>query len=225
MSPPLKAVTFDLWQTLMHDGKEHGAARAKLRAERIHRALPDAPLKDVEAALQNVWHTWETTYWAKNEDPGFDAQIAWLMKRLAVPPELEAELRAGYVDPIFAIPPHVDPEAVPALTSLRERGLKLGLICNTSVTPGSALRQLLDQWHVGELLMVQLFSDEVGIRKPAPAIFRETARRLGVDIAAMLHVGDRQDADVEGAIGAGAKALLARPQVPLTKLVSTLTST
>src|SRR5437879_1295319 len=44
MSPPLKAVTFDLWQTLMHDGKEQGAARAKLRAERIRPAAAARPV-------------------------------------------------------------------------------------------------------------------------------------------------------------------------------------
>jgi FMN phosphatase YigB (HAD superfamily) len=259
MSSSVRAVTFDLWQTLMHDGREQGAKRAHRRAERIHQALRRAgrklPLEHVESTLRELWEIWEVEYWAKDVDPGFEAQLAWLRQRFGlggelepptppspgVPgkpqcktmaarppdeamPELEAELRAGYVDPIFEVPPEVDAEALPVLRSLRARGFKLGLICNTSVTPGDALRRLLDGWGLGPLLDAQLFSDELGIRKPAPAIFREAARRLGADISAVVHVGDRPDVDVDGAIAAGARGLLARPDAPLSKLLGTLTS-
>jgi len=250
----VRAVTFDLWQTLMHDRPEQGAKRARRRAERIHQTLRRAgcelPLEEIGSALRELWEVWQGEYWANDVDPGFEAQLAWLYQRFglggelaaaapatdasgksvaarprgAMLAELRAELCAGYVDPIFEVPPEVDAEALPVLRSLRQRGYKLGLICNTSVTPGYALRRLLDGWGLGPVLDAQLFSDELGIRKPAPAIFHEAARRLGADISAVLHVGDRPDVDVEGAITAGARGLLVRPDAPLSKLLDTLTS-
>ncbi len=231
MTLPVQAVTFDLWQTLMHDTKEQAQRRAQLRAERMHQALAGAGIEisreEVETACRDVWQTWQTTYWDKHTDPGFDAQLEWLRQRFGGPEdafELRGELRAGYVEPIFAIPPRLDHEAITALTRLEARGLKLGLICNTSVTPGFALRRLLAGWGLDRLLTVQLFSDELGIRKPAPEVFREAARQLEVDVSAMLHAGDRADVDVQGALDAGARAVLVDPDMPLSKLVVTITS-
>ncbi|HEX6511233.1 MAG TPA: HAD family hydrolase [Chloroflexota bacterium] len=227
MPAALQAVTFDLWQTLMLDGREQGQRRAELRAERMHEVLCRAGLeltrRDIEEALHDIWRRWQEHYWDRQVDPGFQAQLRWLSERLGVPPgdaQLQAELEAAYVEPIFASPPRLEPEAIPVLTELQARGLKLGLICNTSVTPGSALRRLLAGWDLDRLLGVMLFSDETGVRKPAPEIFRLAAQRLGVELPAMLHVGDRPDIDVQGAISAGAQALLVGPEAPLSQLVA-----
>lgn len=225
MPSPVQAVTFDLWQTLMHDTKEQAQKRSGLRAGRMHAALARAGYatsqQEVEDACHAVWQEWETRYWDKLVDPGFNAQIDWLCERFGVPAgadQIISELRAGYVEPVFAVPPQVDPEALPVLIELQAQGLKLGLICNTSVTPGFALRQLLAGWGLDRLLSVQLFSDQIGIRKPAPAIYHQAARQLGVDIAAVVHVGDRPDVDVQGAIAAGARGLQVGPEAPLREL-------
>ncbi|HLG70427.1 MAG TPA: HAD family hydrolase [Chloroflexota bacterium] len=229
MASPPRAVTFDLWQTLMHDSKDQAAKRGRMRAERIHQVLARAghaaTVEQVEALVKDIWNEWQATYWDKLVDPGFDAQMAWLQERLRVPGgdgRLSEDLRHAYVDPIFAVAPVVDAEAIPVLTQLQARGLPLGLICNTSVTPGFALRRLLAQWGLDRLLRVQLFSDEMGVRKPAPEIFQEAARQLGVQPVDMLHVGDSVENDVEGAQAAGARALLVGPEAPLSRVFSTL---
>ncbi|NNL67114.1 MAG: HAD-IA family hydrolase, partial [Myxococcales bacterium] len=46
---------------------------------------------------------------------------------------------------------------------------------------------------------VQVFSDEVGVPKPHPRIFRAALEPLGVDPAQALHVGDLLHTDVAGA--------------------------
>ncbi len=229
MTLPLRAVTFDLWQTLMHDSKEQAIKRGQMRSQRIQQALSragkDTPRENVEAAVSGIWNEWQATYWDKNADPGFDAQMAWLLNRLGVAKDdhtLVDELRHAYIDPIFAISPVLDPDAIPALTQLEARGLRLGLICNTSVTPGFALRRLLAGWRLDRLLSVQLFSDELRRRKPAPEVFHEAARQLDVGVAELLHVGDSADADVEGARAAGARALLVGAETRLAQVVSTI---
>jgi putative hydrolase of the HAD superfamily len=52
-----------------------------------------------------------------------------------------------------------------------------------------------------------IFSEEVGIRKPDPKIFQLVARRLNVQPAEIVHVGDNLRMDVWGAKNAGLKAI------------------
>jgi FMN phosphatase YigB (HAD superfamily) len=228
-APHLQGVTFDLWATLMHSTRRDADQREELRARRMYAALKrggrNISLEQVRTACQDIWKWLEGTYWDKHTDPGFEAQIAWLRDRLEIPTsatKLLEEVRSGFVDPIFELPPSVDPAAMSTLQRVHDLGLKVGLICNTSITPGSALRRLLANWGLDALLPVQLYSEQLRVRKPAPAIFQEAADQLGVEISAMLHVGDQPINDVQGALDAGAQALQVGPAMPLARVSATI---
>ena len=51
------------------------------------------------------------------------------------------------------------------------------------------------------------FSDECGVRKPEPEIFRRTLKAVGVAPAEAVHVGDDPVLDVEGARRAGMRVI------------------
>jgi len=85
------------------------------------------------------------------------------------------------------------------LEALRSRGLKTGLVANSWPDPARVLRGDVERYGLAQYLDVQVWSDEVGARKPAPAIFLAALDRLGVDPLAAMYVGDRVDADVLGA--------------------------
>ena len=87
------------------------------------------------------------------------------------------------------------------LETLRERGLKLGLVSN-AIDPPDLLHRDLAELGVAERLDVAVFSSEVGRRKPDPAIFERALDALGVAPERALMVGDKVAIDV-----AGAKAL------------------
>jgi putative hydrolase of the HAD superfamily len=87
------------------------------------------------------------------------------------------------------------------LETLRERGLKLGLVSN-AIDPPDLLHRDLEQFGVAERLDVALFSSEVGRRKPDPLIFERALDALGVAPENALMVGDKVAIDI-----AGAKAL------------------
>jgi len=59
-----------------------------------------------------------------------------------------------------------------------------------------------------EYFPVRVYSSEIGVAKPHPAIFRAALDALGVPAEAALYVGDRLNADVAGAQGVGMKAVL-----------------
>jgi putative hydrolase of the HAD superfamily len=84
------------------------------------------------------------------------------------------------------------------LDSLRQRGLKTGLVSN-AFDPGWLLRHDLERMGIAERLDVAVFSSEVGKRKPHAAIFAAALEPLGLDPARALFVGDRRFEDIRGA--------------------------
>ncbi len=89
------------------------------------------------------------------------------------------------------------------LESLRNRGLKTGLVANAWPEPARVLRADLERAGLAHLLDVAVFSDEAGAEKPAPAIFLQALDALGVAPEAAMFVGDRLDTDVQGAADLG----------------------
>jgi putative hydrolase of the HAD superfamily len=88
------------------------------------------------------------------------------------------------------------------LESLRERGLRLGLVSN-AIDPPELLHRDLERLGVAERLDVAVFSSEVGWRKPHPAIFERALDVLGVAAGDALFVGDKLATDVAGAAALG----------------------
>jgi putative hydrolase of the HAD superfamily len=84
------------------------------------------------------------------------------------------------------------------LDSLRDRGLKLGLVSNAK-DPSWLLHEDLARMGLAERLDVAVFSSEIGKRKPHPLIFETALRELAVDPARTVFVGDSRYADMLGA--------------------------
>ena len=89
------------------------------------------------------------------------------------------------------------------LESLRDRGLRTGLVANAWPDPARLLRADAAALGLAPLLDTMVFAEEVGARKPAPAPFLHACRELGVEPAAAVFVGDRLERDVQGAAAVG----------------------
>lgn len=122
-------------------------------------------------------------------------------------PSTLSALLDAYAGPALLVPPTVDPDALAALTALRARGLTLAVVSNTMRTPGATLRRLLAHFGLLQHFAHTTFSDEVGIRKPAPEIFWQTLRAVGGEAESAVHVGDDPVLDVCGARGAGMRVI------------------
>jgi len=98
------------------------------------------------------------------------------------------------------------PGAEEILRELRDRRMPTALIsmCAPDTPPlwrASPLAGLID---------VEVFSCEVGLRKPDPEIYLLACRRLGVDPSACLYVGDGSYRELTGAAAVGMHAVLIR---------------
>lgn len=116
-------------------------------------------------------------------------------------------LVSAYNQSVHEVPPYLNPEALDVPEGLKKRGMHIGLICNTGLTSGITLREFLANEGVAEYFDRMIFSEEIGIRKPDPRIFRLAARRMSVRPRGIVHIGDNLKADVWGAQKAGLKAI------------------
>jgi putative hydrolase of the HAD superfamily len=121
--------------------------------------------------------------------------------------DVMAELVDAYAGPALLVPPDVDPGARPALEALAARGYTLAVVSNTMRTPGVVLRKILERHGLLGFFKHTTFSDEVGVRKPAPEIWALALRAVGGEPSSAVHVGDDATLDVRGARAAGMRAI------------------
>jgi putative hydrolase of the HAD superfamily len=100
----------------------------------------------------------------------------------------------------------VDPEAIPLLNQLQNRGYKLGLITNFDHSPH--IHHLLEREGLKSFFDTLVISDAVGLKKPDPKIFHLACAQLRVEPSQCLYIGDDPEADFWGAEQAGLKAIL-----------------
>jgi putative hydrolase of the HAD superfamily len=124
-----------------------------------------------------------------------------LVRHAEEDPALAEEMRAKYED---AWPRHLRlyPEVPSLLEELAPR-YRLAIVSN-----GLSAEQRLKVAPLGldRHIEVVAISEEVGVRKPEPAIFHHALAALGVAAAEAVHVGDDFGADIEGARSAGLAA-------------------
>jgi putative hydrolase of the HAD superfamily len=96
------------------------------------------------------------------------------------------------------------PDAAPALRELRARGARLVVVSNWDVS----LHERLAQTGLAGLVDGAVASAELGHAKPDRAIFDYALALAGAPPEAALHAGDSVEADVEGALAAGLRAVL-----------------
>lgn len=213
----IKAVTFDLWQTLMLDTKELGEARAKRRVTATLRELSNAGTPAEESL---VWKAYTLVGEAQRGlgeqgmDFTFREQVWFFLE--SVMPKLPTQLGPGRIkriewaygdDAFLSLPPPLAKGALNLLRKLTKQGYLLGLISNTGSTPGNTLRSYLKANGVLSYFNTLTFSDEICRRKPSVEMFQETVSSLGVTPQEVVHVGDHPTQDVSGALGAGLHAV------------------
>ncbi|MBT8765892.1 HAD family hydrolase [Pseudomonas boanensis] len=95
------------------------------------------------------------------------------------------------------------PDTVPTLERLANQ-YALGVITNGNAD----VRRL----GLADYFQFALCAEELGIGKPDPTPFLEAVRRAGVGAAEAVHIGDHPADDIEGARGAGLRAIWFNPE-------------
>jgi putative hydrolase of the HAD superfamily len=207
---PVRAVTFDFWDTLVRsDTAAFRLARRIAVAEELARHGLPAEHDAIEAAFDVALARFNSG-WAGNEQfTGHHAAeiVADVLAREPGPDVRKAVVEA-YLGASGEVQTELTPNVADTLTTLKDAGLRLGIICDVGLTPSTTLRHLLERHGVLRLFDHWSFSDEVGVYKPAPEIFEHALAGLGgVEPSAAAHIGDLRRTDVAGARAMGILAL------------------
>jgi putative hydrolase of the HAD superfamily len=106
--------------------------------------------------------------------------------------------------------PHtlIDPDAVPLMTALRERGVAIGVLSNT-IWPRAEHERIFARDGVSDLIDTAVYSSDIEWTKPHPEAFGAVLAALGLDDpSAAVFVGDRRWDDIHGAQSVGMRTVL-----------------
>ncbi len=204
MTQPVKAVTFDFWNTIAC--ARSGTAMVKARHEAVVAACKACDV-EIEAellatALEEVTASYERSWSAGTHfhpDEGAEMLVAALgVEGAARETVAEAFLTAGRGAKL-----ELSPDIRPCLKALGERELRLGIVCDVGFTGGELLRDFLDREGLFGYFSGWAFSDEVGHYKPSPQIFEAALGALGATPGEAVHVGDLRRTDIAGARAVG----------------------
>ena len=196
-----KVVTFDAGNTLIRLSRPVGVTYAAV-AKRFGAELNPA---DLEHGFREAWKTVPRL----PDAPGpraDDGRVWWreVVMQTLENARVEVEPFDDFFDAVyqeFTLPGvwRLEPGALELLQDLRRAGFRLGIISNFDLR----LHQILK--HIGVLHLFEqiVVSSQVGAEKPSPRIFEEALRRFAVAPGELLHVGDDEKADGDGARALG----------------------
>ena len=196
-----KAVFFDIDDTLLDTSSFAETARQAAIEAMVENGLP---LKKEEAykLLKEI---------IKEKGSNYDKHFNVLTKKVLgkEDPFLIALGMTTYHNVKFALL-RPFPRTTDILLYLREKGYRLGAISN-GIT--------IKQWEKLIRLRIHSFFDsvitsqEIGIEKPNPGIFKEAMNQLNCKADKSIMVGNKLDIDIMGAVNTGMKAVLVNSQL------------
>jgi putative hydrolase of the HAD superfamily len=212
----LRAVLFDLGDTLL-DFEPMDTRAVFRRAARLtydELATRGVNMPEFERYTRTYFRSVRWAYlWAKLRRREFNSLdlLRSFHRRMELPVDepLLRELSWLWYVPILE-QTRVEENLGLTLASIRDAGLRLGVISNTFV-PGFVHDRHLEMAGLLEFLPVRIYSSEVGFRKPDRRIFETALSKLGVSAAEALFVGDLVKTDIVGARRMGMRTALKQP--------------
>jgi HAD superfamily hydrolase (TIGR01549 family) len=213
---PIKAVLFDMFDTLMLIEKNHKFYSPSLM--RMYRYLSS---KGVDVPFEKFNNTYieirDGLYRKADlnwEEPHFNVRVAETLQKLGynydVTNPTVTEATSEFCDEFMKYV-RIDSDTEPVLKKLYGQ-YRLGIISNFAIP--ECVHKLLQTAGIEQFFDVIVVSAAVNKRKPASEIFESTLKVMGFSASEVVFVGDTIDADVEGSKAVGMKAVYIerRPQ-------------
>jgi len=194
----IEAVIFDWGGTLTrwHEIDFHAESLALAHAVVASGEEVDVHVDALQRANQVIW--------GRSRDHQESATVADLFTEAGLKhdPDLLSHYREFWE-------PHTatDEQVAPLLNTLRERGVRVGVLSNT-IWPRQWHEDFFSRDGVLHLLDGAVYTSEIPWTKPSPEAFRAAMQAVGAnDPARCVYVGDRLYDDIWGAHKAGMKAI------------------
>ena len=201
MNPDIEAIFLDVGNTLriVIDDPVVGAASKK---ELMHLIGATGDVDDFFKMLTSRWDKYREWSFANLlEASETELWTKWLL------PDYPAELIAPLHGRLTRLWRDRDGQRVPrpdaksTILELKKRGYKVGIIANTITE--TEIPEWLEEDSLTKYIDAMVLSSIFKHRKPGTEIYHEAARRIGVEPAKCMYVGDNPSRDVPGTRNAG----------------------
>jgi len=205
----IKAVLFDMFDTLMLIEHEHAFYHPSLR--RAHEFLVQNGVDVSFEAFKDAYVRARDALYAEADarmgEPHFNLRVANALRSLGFDFGVSSGVVCGATFAFceeFMRYVRVDENAEVVLRELHGK-YKLGIVSNFAI-PECVFR-LLERHGLDVFFDAVVVSGAVNKRKPNPEIFMKALEKLGVKAEEAVFVGDTVDADVQGAKSVGMKTV------------------
>ena len=206
---PIKAVLFDMFDTLMMIRKNHEFYSPSLM--RMYRYLNKNGVNVSFETFQKAYIKARDDLYVKAdvnlEEPHFNVRVSETLKSSGynydVSSPIVAAATAEFCEEFMTFV-YLDENTEKLLRFLHGK-YKIGIISNFAIP--ECVDKLLKIHGLDKLFDSIVVSGAVNKRKPSPEVFERTLETLGVSASETVFVGDTLDADIEGAKAVGMKAI------------------
>lgn len=205
----IKAVLFDMFDTLMMIERDHAFHQPSLRkthAFLVHNGI-NVSFDTFNAAYVEARDALYAAADAQMEEPHFNLRIANALRSLGYDFDVSSDVVRGATLAFceeFMRYVRMDENARSALEKLHGK-YKLGIVSNYAIP--ECVFKLLKKHGLAGLFDAVIVSGAVNKRKPSPEIFQKALEKLGVDAESTVFVGDTIDADIQGPKSIGMKTI------------------
>lgn len=215
----IRAITFDLWDTIVVDDSDEIArskkgldpkplARLKAISSEVRQHHKGISEEQVILAFNEANRRFNDQWKNKHVTPTLSERLGYVYEELGIAPTPGLAKVVQVIGNMeVEIMPILAPGIEPALKEL-SKTYRLGIISDAIHTPGSGLRQILKNYKLEHYFSTFIFSDEAGASKPDKKVFELAQKKLGVEFSAIAHIGDRESNDVLGPNKVGMKSIL-----------------
>lgn len=204
----IKAVFFDLFQTLARYEPPREELQARALGDFGIKVAPESLRRPLAVADEYIYEEIaRSSLSQRSKEEQMAVWVGYESRLLAEAGiEVDKQVILGLLDKMRGFDTHMVlyDDVLPALTDLKGRGIRLGLISNFD----QDITALFEKLGLSPLLEVVVTSQEAGYNKPHPEIFEAALQRAGVDAAEAVYVGDQYRVDVLGANSVGMKGIL-----------------
>lgn len=201
----IRAVTFDLWNTLLTSSPGAVEIRSRFWSEVIDERGLEIDADLLHGTLSMLPDRFDEE-WRAGRQYGPTEALADCFTAFGDRLTLEDRdaLAAAFEAASYELKVAPVADAADVLSAVAATGVAVGIISDTALATGRHLRTYLDAYGIFQHVTFAAFSDEVGVYKPDPAIFAAALDGLGIgDPATAAHVGDLKRTDVAGARAMG----------------------
>ncbi|MFX1234664.1 MAG: HAD family hydrolase [Promethearchaeota archaeon] len=204
----IKAITFDLWNTLF-ENKSFSKIRLDFLENFLQKKNYDYNFKTIKDSYENSFK------FLDYKESGFDFHHIYIEERISsmvnklklqISDAEKKIIKKNLEEAMLKDPPLLKKSVKRTLEILSEN-YKIGLISNTGITPGYVIIDIFQKYDILRYFQVTIFSDEIGYYKPHSLLFEYALKKLQSKPEHAVHIGDLLHTDVKGAKSYGMRAI------------------